>query len=160
VRLGFVSEVGIEALKLESPQAGGFWIPDVGNPPKADQVATDTQALNSAGSAGQLLEHGANGPPATLVAGLSLDDRAAIEQSQLLNLESGGNAFSKSLGHARRHATKVHRDRKVLALSPPPPIAAPWADPQPRTPSCRIKGSLEYCSDKRVCPAHVCSGDW
>ena len=52
MRLGFFSQIKIEALKLEPSQAGGLWIPDVRYPPKSDQVAADAQALDGARATG------------------------------------------------------------------------------------------------------------
>jgi hypothetical protein len=54
----------------------------------------------------------------------------------------------------------VHRNRDVLPLSTPPPVAASGAGPQPRAPSCRIEGSLEQRSDKRIRATHAYSGGW
>jgi hypothetical protein len=89
VRLGFFSEIGIEALKIELPQAGDLGIPDIGSSPKADQVAADAQALDGARTLGQLFKHRADGPPSTLIAGLSRNGGGALSERQLLDLECG-----------------------------------------------------------------------
>ena len=92
--LGFFSKIGIEALKIELPEAGCLRIPHVGRPPEADQVTTDAQALDGAGTAGQLFEHRADGQSSALVAGMSSDGGGAIQERELLDLECCGHKLS------------------------------------------------------------------